>query len=195
MPTTGDTATQRRLNLEEDRKARSSDHPLRKRAGKYLPDFILGATDGIITTLAIISGVVGADLSASVILILGFANLVADGISMAASNVLSRRSSPDDVTLPTLLVSSRHGATTFFGFVLAGLVPLLAYLLPDYGADRFVSAVALALLTLFAVGSGRAFFTSRGWLLAGLEMLGIGALAAGAAYGIGALGAYVMGGI
>lgn len=171
------------------------DASLRKRIGKYLPDFVLGANDGIITTLAIISGVVGANLSSSVILILGFANLVADGISMAASNVLSRRSDPDEATLPTLLGSSRHGATTFVGFVFAGLVPLLAYLLPDVGVGRYALAVALALVTLFAVGSGRAFFTSRGWLAAGLEMLVIGALAGAAAYVIGALGAHIIGSI
>lgn len=59
---------------------------------KYLPDLIFGANDGIITTLAVVSGVVGASLSSTVILILGFANLLADGFSMGVSNVLSRRS-------------------------------------------------------------------------------------------------------
>ncbi len=59
---------------------------------KYLPDLIYGANDGVVTTLAVISGVVGASLSTTVILVLGFANLLADGFSMGASNVLSRRS-------------------------------------------------------------------------------------------------------
>lgn len=45
----------------------------------YLPDLVYGANDGIITTFAVVSGVIGADLSERVILILGFANLVADG--------------------------------------------------------------------------------------------------------------------
>jgi vacuolar iron transporter family protein len=44
------------------------------------------------------------------------------------------------------------------------------------------------------VGAGRAFFTRRGWLASGLEMLVLGALAAGVAYGIGALGAVIIGG-
>lgn len=167
---------------------------LRVRVGKYLPDLILGANDGIITTLAVVSGVVGADLATSVILILGFANLAADGISMGASNVLSRRSSTEDVALPTLRSASRHGTATFLGFVIAGLVPLLAYLLPDFGVNRYAMAIGLALVTLFVVGSARAFFTSRGWFVSGLEMLALGALAAGAAYGIGALGASLVGG-
>ena len=60
-------------------------------ASYYFPDLVYGANDGIITTFAVVSGVVGADLSERVILILGFANLVADGFSMWASNFLSRR--------------------------------------------------------------------------------------------------------
>ncbi len=52
------------------------------RLGHYLPDLVYGANDGIITTFAVVSGVVGADLSRTIILILGFANLFADGISM-----------------------------------------------------------------------------------------------------------------
>ncbi|WP_345551812.1 VIT1/CCC1 transporter family protein [Microbulbifer aestuariivivens] len=49
-------------------------------------DFVLGAIDGCVTTFAIVAGGVGAGFSAPVILIMGFANLVADGFSMAVSN-------------------------------------------------------------------------------------------------------------
>ena len=52
----------------------------------YLPDLVYGANDGIITTFAVVFGVIGAALSERVILILGFANLLADGFSMGASN-------------------------------------------------------------------------------------------------------------
>ena len=52
----------------------------------YLRDWIYGGIDGAITTFAIVSGVVGANLSIGVILVLGAANVVADGFSMAASN-------------------------------------------------------------------------------------------------------------
>ncbi len=60
--------------------------------GKYLGDAVYGASDGIVTTFAIVAGVAGAHLSSSVILILGIANLIADGLSMAAGNYLSRKS-------------------------------------------------------------------------------------------------------
>jgi VIT1/CCC1 family predicted Fe2+/Mn2+ transporter len=57
----------------------------------HLRDFIYGGIDGTVTTFAVVAGVVGADLSASVIIILGFANLIADGFSMAVSNFLATR--------------------------------------------------------------------------------------------------------
>ena len=57
----------------------------------YLHDFIYGAVDGAVTTFAVVSGVAGADLGASVVIILGGANLIADGFSMAASNYLGSR--------------------------------------------------------------------------------------------------------
>jgi VIT1/CCC1 family predicted Fe2+/Mn2+ transporter len=64
-------------------------------AGKYLGSAVYGALDGTVTTFAVVSGVVGADLSLQIILILGFANLVADGFSMGASNYLSIKSEQD----------------------------------------------------------------------------------------------------
>jgi VIT1/CCC1 family predicted Fe2+/Mn2+ transporter len=56
-----------------------------------IEDFVYGGTDGVITTFAIVAGAFGASLSVSVILILGFANLFADGFSMSIGNYLSRR--------------------------------------------------------------------------------------------------------
>lgn len=57
----------------------------------YLRDFVLGAVDGTVTTFAVVSGVAGASLEGRVAIILGFANLLADGFSMAAGNFLSTR--------------------------------------------------------------------------------------------------------
>ena len=58
----------------------------------FLKDFIYGAIDGTITTFAIVSGVYGAQLSSGVIIILGLANLIADGFSMGISNYLGTKS-------------------------------------------------------------------------------------------------------
>jgi VIT1/CCC1 family predicted Fe2+/Mn2+ transporter len=57
----------------------------------YLRDFIYGAIDGAVTTFAIVSGVAGAGLSNGIVIVLGLANLVGDGFSMAAGNFLGTR--------------------------------------------------------------------------------------------------------
>lgn len=59
---------------------------------QYLGDLVYGGLDGIITTFAVVSGVAGANLGTGVILILGLANLLADGFSMATGAYLSTRS-------------------------------------------------------------------------------------------------------
>ena len=62
----------------------------------YLRDWIYGGIDGAVTTLAVVTGVAGAQLSTWIILALGFANLFADGFSMAASNYLGTKAEHDD---------------------------------------------------------------------------------------------------
>lgn len=57
----------------------------------YLKDFIYGAIDGTVTTFAVVAGVAGAELSAGVVIIMGLANVFADGFSMAVSNFLGSR--------------------------------------------------------------------------------------------------------
>ncbi len=57
----------------------------------YLKDMVYGGLDGTITTFAVVSGVVGAELAAGIVVILGLANLFADGFSMAVSNFLGTK--------------------------------------------------------------------------------------------------------
>jgi VIT1/CCC1 family predicted Fe2+/Mn2+ transporter len=61
-------------------------------AHSYLGDFVLGAVDGTVTTFAVVTGAAGAGLPSGVALVLGIANLLADGFSMAAGNYLSTKS-------------------------------------------------------------------------------------------------------
>jgi vacuolar iron transporter family protein len=63
----------------------------------YLGDAILGGIDGGITTFAVVAGAIGAGFPQVVIIILGFANLLADGFSMAISNYLGTKSRRDRV--------------------------------------------------------------------------------------------------
>jgi VIT1/CCC1 family predicted Fe2+/Mn2+ transporter len=164
--------------------------PLGHLAGHYLPDLVYGANDGVITTFAVVSGVVGASLANRVVVVLGLANLVADGLSMGASNYLARRSTPAD-ELVERREAGRHGMATTLGFVVAGSLPLVAYLLPLADAIRFPVAVAAAAGTLFAVGAARTTVTRRGVFRSGLEMLAVGTAAGAVAYAIGALAAAV----
>ncbi len=62
----------------------------------YLRDWIYGGIDGAVTTFAIVAGVVGADLSAAVVLLLGFANLLADGFAMGAGNYSGTKAERDN---------------------------------------------------------------------------------------------------
>lgn len=59
---------------------------------KYLSEFVYGGMDGCITTFAVVSGAIGASMDTSIILILGFANLLADGFAMSVGAYLSAES-------------------------------------------------------------------------------------------------------
>lgn len=58
----------------------------------YLPEFVYGGIDGSVTTFAVVAGAAGAGLESSVVIILGFANLIADGFSMSVGSYLSNQS-------------------------------------------------------------------------------------------------------
>ena len=209
--------------------------------GTYIRDLVYGANDGIITTFAVVAGASGASLSSLVVLILGFANLLADGLAMALGNYLGTKSETayiaaerameawevdhlpqeerqeirtiyqkkgftgqdldravvtitadkhrwvDEMMVSELgLISEvdhhaaiKKGLATFIAFTTAGLMPLLPYVL---GINSFIGSAVMTGLTLFFVGSLRSLITRRHWLRSGLEMLGIGAIAATVAY-------------
>lgn len=180
-------------------RAPSRRHEMARLSRHYLPDLVYGANDGIITTFAVVAGVAGGGLSLRVVLIIGAANLFADGLSMAAGNYLSIRSHesvletqelPEEEAFPL-----RHAGATFLAFVLAGTVPLVPYMLPIFPADRFASSIALTFLTMFIIGASRALIASVRWWKAGLEMLGLGALVAALAYASGRIVAAMVDGV
>jgi VIT1/CCC1 family predicted Fe2+/Mn2+ transporter len=80
-----------KLNTNENLAEQHRPEAIRKRLRSpakqnVISDAVLGGIDGCVTTFAVVSGVIGAGLSPSVALVLGFANLIADGFSMAVSN-------------------------------------------------------------------------------------------------------------
>lgn len=63
---------------------------------EYLAEFVYGGIDGSVTTFAVVAGAVGAGLDSSVIIILGFANLFADGFAMSIGAYLSSKTDVDN---------------------------------------------------------------------------------------------------
>lgn len=229
---------------------RIRDRLARPARRSYLSDFIYGGIDGAVTTFAVVSSAAGADLSATIVLIMGVANLVADGFSMAAANFLgaraesqqalwARRSEEIEIDrypegereeirqifkakgfegdlleravevitsdrerwIQTML-AEEHGigtarrnplpaaAATFVAFNLIGAIPLVPFVLALATAapveHPFIWSAGMTGVAFFAVGALKSRFVEQRWWIAGLETLGIGALAAGLAYGIGA---------
>jgi vacuolar iron transporter family protein len=82
----------RPTSLEKQQTAQEVRARLRRPPSpSYLRDFTYGGIDGAVTTFAVVAGVAGADLDETVVIILGGANLLADGFSMAVSNYLGSR--------------------------------------------------------------------------------------------------------
>jgi VIT1/CCC1 family predicted Fe2+/Mn2+ transporter len=82
--------------LEHEHSAEAIAERISSVKHNYVRDWIYGGIDGAVTTFAVVSSVTGAELSPLIVLILGFANLVADGFSMAASNFLGTRAELED---------------------------------------------------------------------------------------------------
>lgn len=79
--------------INEEKMHNQSDNG--KGLQKYLPEFVYGGIDGSVTTFAVVAGAAGAGLSGDIVIILGFANLLADGFSMSVGAFLSAKSSID----------------------------------------------------------------------------------------------------
>lgn len=90
------TLTERERELEEHVRREHKQSPF----GAHLKELVYGGIDGIVTTFAVVAGFSGAalgqsetvQLSSMLVLLFGFANLFADGVSMGLGNFLSIRS-------------------------------------------------------------------------------------------------------
>jgi VIT1/CCC1 family predicted Fe2+/Mn2+ transporter len=159
-------------------------------AQHYTRDVVYGANDGVITTFAVVAGVTGGTLAPVTVLVLGVANLLADGLSMGVGNYLGIRSDervreaqqlPEQEALPV-----RHGLATFLAFVVAGAVPLLPYMFFSAATNLFAASTGLSLAVLFVIGAARARVGTGSWWANGIEMLVLGIIVGAAAYYAGA---------
>ncbi|PLS81352.1 hypothetical protein CYG49_02375 [Candidatus Saccharibacteria bacterium] len=169
---------------------------MKERFELYLGQFVYGAIDGSVTTFAVVAGAAGAGLSSTVIIILGFANLIADGFSMGAGAYLSAKSerdlqkSKDDqhVSKETPL---GDGLVTFTSFVTVGFIPVLIYVI-DALFRLNIDDVLLFAISSFLTGAAFIFIgilrgqtTKTNQLKTGMETLLLGGVAAVLAYVLG----------
>lgn len=215
----------------------------------YLSHFIYGAIDGTVTTFAVVSGVAGAELSVGIVIIMGMANLIGDGFSMAISNYLGTKADQqvrekakqtehlhikhfpegereeikqifaakgftgEDLERAVNVITSdaeqwvntmlqdEHGLSlsgpqptraalsTFVAFVVAGFIPLLAFVLnrsfPDFISKPFLISSIMTGFTFFLIGALKAKVVDQQWYKSGIETLLVGGSAAVLAYFVG----------
>lgn len=151
-------------------------------------DSVFAASDGIITTFAVVAGSVGASFSPNVVIVMGIANLLADGLSMASGTYMGVKSESDfeEAEGDKHLTGSsplKQGAITFVSFVISGTLPILPYLL-NFN-NPFYLSVLIVFLSMFTIGSIRGKLTQKNILKSGIETMFIGGMAAVVAYGAG----------
>src|SRR3990167_7903978 len=76
-------------------KRNSEGEPRIARGGNYIRDVVFSANDGLVTTFAVAAGAAGADMGSSVVIVLGLANMLADGLAMGLGSYLGSKSRAD----------------------------------------------------------------------------------------------------
>lgn len=218
----------------------------------HFEDFVYGAFDGSVTTFAIVAGAIGASLSPMIVVILGFANLFADGFSMAVGNyqaskaraefiqkerkreeweiehmvesekreirdiyekkgftadlldeivrvITSRKKVWVDTMMKEELGLIEDGrdplhtaASTMFGFVIIGIIPLIPFLIiyvigVSLNSESFFYSVISTSVAFFLIGIIKGKIVKKSLIRSGMITLLIGAIAASVAYLIGVL--------
>ena len=160
----------------------------------YLPEFVYGGIDGAITTFAIISGAMGALLNSTIILILGFTNLVADGFSMAISNYFSIKSENElekNIKIKHKKNELKTAFATFFAFFIIGFMPLISFVVSSITKSHFLIenqfkySVILTGFALIIVGWFEGKITKKGEIKSSIKTLIIGGIAALLAFFVG----------
>ena len=153
--------------------------------GSFLRDAVFAASDGLVTTFAVVAGSAGASLGPMVVLALGFANLFADGISMSSGTYLGVKSEIDFEKAEGdnhvhQASPFRQAVITFLSFDVAGLISLIPFIFNF--PSPFYCSIAMVAAALFMVGAIKGKFTKKGIFKSGLEMLLIGGFSALVAY-------------
>lgn len=171
---------------------------MRKNREKFLWEFVYGWIDGTVTTFAVVAGATWWNLSIEVILILGFANLIADGVSMSIGNYLSTKAEMDQYIKehgkqdPNQMPPSQTALATFIAFVTLGFFPLLIYVLQYFGLQTnpdqiFLRGSVITGAVFALIGLTKWIVTHTSLIKSTAETVGLGAVAAILAYYVGSV--------
>ena len=150
----------------------------------YLPSIVYGGSDGAVTTFSVMAGAYGAGLPARIVIILGLANLFADGFSMASADYLAEDSKVDSRKSENL----KSAFTTFLSFVSIGSIPLLPFLLTINNLGNtsiFYASAILTILTFVFIGYMRGRILKRNKIHTILQSVIICSISAFVAYFVG----------
>src|SRR5690606_10649586 len=162
----------------------------------YLSEFVYGGIDGAVTTFAVVAGATGARFDIKVLLVLGFANLIADGFSRGVGSYLSTKPEQELMVKRGESIKNEpspviNGTMTYIAFILVGLVPLLAYtvdLIFGLGtANLFAITSVLTALAFVGIGLLKSKVAHAPRLRSVAETLILGVIAASFAYVLGDL--------
>ena len=171
---------------------------MRKNREKFLWEFVYGWIDGTVTTFAVVAWATGWNLSIEVILILGFANLIADGVSMSIGNYLSTKAEMAQYIKehgqqdPNQMPPWQTALATFVAFVSLGFFPLLIYVLQYFGLQTnpdqiFLRGSVITGAVFALIGLTKWIITHTPLTKSTAETVGLGAIAAILSYYVGSL--------
>lgn len=147
---------------------------------KYLPSFVYGGSDGTVTTFAVMAGAVGAGIDTRVVLILGLANLVSDGFSMASADYLAEDSRVGENKKQAL----KDALVTFFSFTAIGFIPILPVIFAAKEKQFILSAI-FTLVAFACIGYLRGYILKRNKYMLAMQSVAIGSICAALAYFVG----------
>ncbi len=153
-----------------------------------LRNVVLSANDGIITTFAVVAGVQGAELSHSIVIIVGMANVIADGLSMATGNYMAIKSENEFVGVNQKkqnVSAIKHALLTFIAFVLFGILPLIPYIFKLN--NTFLLSTIAVIFSMVLIGVVRGIYTNKSMVRTILETIFVSGIAASSAYLVGYL--------
>lgn len=156
-------------------------------------DQIFGATDGTISTLAVIAGVAGATSNNFIVLVAGASAMLAEAISMGFSSYSAAKTKEAIVGKRYRENPLREGVEFWLATMGGGFIPLIPFIIP--GLSHLLLSVILSAIFLFAIGANAARIVGNGVFWTGLRSAIIGLIAAAITYSVGVGFAKLAGGM